>query len=404
MKIINLGFMAAGARNNVYARNLIQQFGKKIKINAVCDIDRGNALEFKKQYCHEDTIIYDDYRKLLKEQKNIDGLLIAPPNYLHEEMAVPALKLGINILLEKPIAHTPESCMNIARAYTESTSHVTVGFVLRYTPFYRTIIDMVRKGKVGLVKVLNADEVVGPVLSSVFFRTWRGKNKYTGSLLLEKCCHDLDLINTILGVNPIRVTAFSSDNHYLPKTNCGPHCSICIIKDSCSFSTVLWEKQIDRGDDNGEYEYVDFLNDKCVYSRDYNLMDRQSQLVEYEGGILVYFNVTLGGPETKRTIDIIGTEGRIVGDFRENRIIYYPVNNKTPEEINIVHERSGHGGGDSVIIRSFIQSIEDPHYAPLASLKDGIKSALLAFLCDKARKNGKVLPVDYIKEIEVIRD
>ena len=404
MKIINLGFMATGARNSVYARNLIQQFGKKIKINAVCDNNSKSALEFKKQYCHKDTVIYDDYRKLIKEHKNIDGLLIAPPNYLHEKMAVPALKLGINILLEKPIAHTPESCINIARAYTESTSHVTIGFVLRYTPFYKTIIDMIRNGKVGLVKVLNADEVVGPVLSSLFFRTWRGKTKDTGGLLLEKCCHDLDLINTILGVDPIRVTAFSSDNHYLPKTNCGPQCPICTIKDSCSFSTVLWEKQIEHGEDNGEYEYVDFTNDKCVYNIDHNLMDRQSQLIEYEGGILVYFNVTLGGPETKRTIDVIGTEGRIVGDFRENRIIYYKVNNETPEEINIDHERSGHGGGDSVITRSFIQSIEDPQYTPMASLKDGIKSALLAFLCDNARQEGKVLPVDYLQEIEAIRD
>ena len=404
MKTINLGFMATGARNRVYARNLIQQFGKKIKINAVCDIDRGSALEFKKQYCHKDTAIYDDYRELLKEQKSIDGLIIASPNYLHEEMAVPALKLGINILLEKPIAHTPESCMQIARAYTESTSHVTIGFVLRYTPFYSTIIDMVRDGKVGSVKVVNADEVVGPVLSSLFFRTWRGKKKYTGGLLLEKCCHDLDLINTMLGVDPIRVTSFSSDNHYLTKTNCGPRCPVCTIKNSCSFSTVLWEEQIERGEDNGEYEYVDFTNDKCVYNVDHNLMDRQSQLIEYTGGILVYFNVTLGGPETRRTIDIVGTEGRIKGDFRENRIKYYQTNDEIPKEINIDHERSGHGGGDSVITRSFIQSIEDPQYVPMASFKDGLKSALLAFLCDKAGKEGKVLPLDYTQEIEAIKD
>jgi len=404
MKTIKLGFIATGARNRVYARNLIQQFGKKIKIGAVCDIDRESALEFKKQYCDKDTIIYDDYKNLLQEQKNIDGLIIAPPNYLHEEMAVPALKQGINILLEKPIAHTPESCMHIAQAYTESTAHVTIGFVLRYTPFYRTIIDMIRDGKVGSVKVVNADEVVGPVLSSLFFRTWRGKKQYTGGLLLEKCCHDLDLINTMLGVDPIRVAAFSSDNHYLPKTNYGPQCKVCIIKDSCSFSTVLWEKQIERGEDNGEYEYVDFKNDKCVYNTDHNLVDRQSQLIEYARGILVHFNVTLGGPETKRTIDIVGTDGRITGEFRENHIVYHQVNNESPEEISIDHERSGHGGGDSVITRSFIQSIEDPQYAPTASFKDGLKSALLAFLCDKARKEGKVLPVDYTHKIEAIRD
>jgi len=404
MKKINLGFIGAGTRNRVYARNLNKQYKNRIHISAVCDINEPTACDFKALYGEEDTRVYTDYRKLLEEGDTIDGFLIAPPNHLHEKIAVPFLQKGKHMLLEKPLAHTHESCMNIAVAYTRSSSRVTMGFVLRYTPFYRAIMGMLKENRIGRVKVLSADEVVGPVLSSLFFRTWRGKREYTGGLLLEKCCHDLDLINEMLGVNPLRVSAFAGINHFGPRQGCGPRCAVCELKDTCAFSTVLWEKTVSPGEDNGEYEYVDFTNDLCVYNDEHNFVDSQSQLIEYEGNILVYFNVTLGGIETRRTIDIIGTEGRIQGDFRENRIVCFTSGVAEPEEIKIEHEGSGHGGGDSVLTRSFMESLDNPHYVPEASFKDGLKSALLAFLCDRARDEERVVPVSYMDELGSIRE
>ena len=77
---------------------------------------------------------------------------------------------------------------------------------------------------------------------------------------------------------------------------------------------------------------------------------------------------------------------------------------ETPEEIQIEHEQSGHGGGDSVITRSFIESLDNPDHVSDAKLKDALKSALLAFLCDEARDRGEALPVTFIGDVEAIRD
>jgi len=74
------------------------------------------------------------------------------------------------------------------------------------------------------------------------------------------------------------------------------------------------------------------------------------------------------------------------------------------EEFKIEHELSGHGGGDSVITRSFIESLDDSDHVSDAKLKDALKSALLAFGCDEARDRGEVLPVTFIKDVEAIRD
>lgn len=404
MKTYHLGFIACGRRNQAYARNLRRQYGDRIHISAVCDTDLQAAEDFRNQFGHPDTTVYSNFRELIKNHQSIDGLLIAPPNHLHEEPAVMAFEYGIDTLLEKPLAHTAESCNRIAEAYHKSTSRVTMGFVLRYTPFYRTIMKMVHEGRVGQVKTLHADEVAGPVLSSVFFRTWRGKKAYTGDLLLEKCCHDLDLINAILRVNPVRVSAFGERDHYLPVPGWGPRCGDCTEKDTCAYSTVLWARTIDEGTENGQIEYVDFSNDRCVYNDDHDVMDRQSQLIEYEGGILASFSVPLGGPQHRRALDITGTQGRIVGDFATNRIVFYAMGAETPDEIQIEHEQSSHGGGDSVITRSFIDSLDSPDHVSDARLKDALKSALLAFLCDEARDRGQVLPVTFTKDVEAIRD
>jgi predicted dehydrogenase len=404
MKKITCAFFAAGARNRIYARNLLNQYGKRVEICALCDIDKGAMYRFKEEFGLKGTKTYLDHRELMKNHPDIDGVFIAPPNHMHEKIAVDAMKKNFAILLEKPIAHTAESCMNIARAYNESSSRVTVGFVLRYTPFYKTVIDLVRNGAVGTVKVIHADEMVGPVLSSVFFRTWRAKEEYTGGLMLEKCCHDIDLINAILGVDPVRVSAFAGNNHYGAREGYGPRCGSCTYKESCAFSTVLWNRLLDPNEDNGENNYVDFDNDLCVYNNERTIQDRQSQIIEYEGNIHVQFDVALGGPETRRTIDITGTEGRIRGDFRESRILLHRAFQEKPEEIHVGHEESGHGGGDSVLVRSFMESIENTHYAPEAGLKDGLKSAMLVFLCDRARDEGKVLPVSYLEELNTIRD
>jgi predicted dehydrogenase len=401
---IKLGFIGLGSRNTVYARNILKQFKDKIEVSAICDVDERKLKAFQGLLGHARAVAYTDFRKLLKEYDTTDGYLIAPPNHLHEELAIPFLQKNKTILLEKPLSHTHDSCMRIADAYNRSSSRVTLGFVLRYTPFYRTVKELVQDGEIGEVKNLNADEVVGPVLSSVFFRTWRGKRKYTGDLLLEKCCHDLDLIGDILKVAPVRVSAFAADNHYTAREGYGPRCRECAYHDTCAFSTILWEKQYTRGEDNGEFEYVDFTDDTCVYNDEHDVVDRQCQLIEFEGKVFVCFNVTLGGPETRRTIDIVGTKGRIVGDFKENSILIHRIGRTSPEEIRIQHEKSGHGGGDSVIVRSFMESITNEQYKPEASFKDGLKSALLAFACDRARDEGCVVSVDYLDKVESLRD
>ena len=76
---------------------------------------------------------------------------------------------------------------------------------------HRKIREIIDSGVIGQVISIQADEFVGPFVSSILFRgSWRRLRKFSGGAMLEKCCHDMDLINWMAGSRPIAVHAFAS--------------------------------------------------------------------------------------------------------------------------------------------------------------------------------------------------
>ena len=70
--------------------------------------------------------VFDDYRELLKI-KDIDAVMIASPDFLHEEQTVAALEAGKAVYLEKPMAITIDGCDRILRTAYETGSKLFVG-------------------------------------------------------------------------------------------------------------------------------------------------------------------------------------------------------------------------------------------------------------------------------------
>jgi predicted dehydrogenase len=74
---------------------------------AVCDIDVAKVEELGKKYS---THIYTNIDDLLMAEKNLDVVAICTPNGLHAEHSVKALKAGIHVLCEKPMALSIKEC------------------------------------------------------------------------------------------------------------------------------------------------------------------------------------------------------------------------------------------------------------------------------------------------------
>ena len=63
------------------------------------------------------------------------------------------MRLGYDVLLEKPVSNVPEHCIAIADEAKRLGRNVVVCHVLRYTPFYHSIKEIIASGKIG--KIMN---------------------------------------------------------------------------------------------------------------------------------------------------------------------------------------------------------------------------------------------------------
>ena len=83
-------------------------------IVALCDVDWAHAAGTFKQFPKAKQ--YKDFRKMLEEEKNIDGVVVATPDHMHAFASMMAIKLGKPVYCEKPLTHSVWEARQIAQA------------------------------------------------------------------------------------------------------------------------------------------------------------------------------------------------------------------------------------------------------------------------------------------------
>ncbi|MEM4780372.1 MAG: Gfo/Idh/MocA family oxidoreductase [Halalkalicoccus sp.] len=99
---------------------------------------------------------YDDYEELYELS---DAIVVTTPNKFHEEYAVSALEAGLDVLLEKPLAHTVESAERIAAAAEAAEGFCMVGFHNRYLPPIEVLTTERDRGRFGDLSHVEANYV-----------------------------------------------------------------------------------------------------------------------------------------------------------------------------------------------------------------------------------------------------
>ncbi len=381
---MKIGFIGCGRRAAVFARELKKVTKGRVEYAALADSNLAFGERFKGIYCEKDTPLYEDYHEMLERHTDLDGVIISSPQDTHEDAALAALKSGAHILLEKPLATTPQACINILEAERRIGKRITLGFVLRYTPFYRKVKELVNMGLCGDILTGNAEEIVNPGVTRSMTSTWRRKQEHAGDMLLEKCCHDLDIITWLMGKLPISVNSYGNLKAFRKKDGAGPRCSSCRIASRCTYYV-----DISRDDP----AYVRTTYDECVYDGGMETCDHQVVSLEYEDGALFNFTVTLGASMSLRTIRLIGTRGMLHGGPISNRIdaaVTMPCSEKcVTNTYDIIGNNGGHYGGDEALCRSFIAAVKGGNGMPVASVEDGLHSSMIAFAAERSRLEGR---------------
>ncbi len=148
--------------------------------------------------------LYDDHRAML-EQAGVDAVVIASPNHTHIDVLRDCLGTDKHLLIEKPLCTTMEDCREVEHLAADHRGVLWVGMEYRYMPPVARLIDEIRGGTVGRLRMLAIREHRFPFLPKV--GDWNRFARNTGGTLVEKCCHFFDLMNFITGAEPVRVYA-----------------------------------------------------------------------------------------------------------------------------------------------------------------------------------------------------
>ncbi|XVE57628.1 hypothetical protein DITRI_Ditri04bG0105400 [Diplodiscus trichospermus] len=137
-----------------------------------------------------------------------DVVVVSSPNMTHYQILIDILNhpKPHHVLVEKPLCTTVADCRKVVNAARKRPDVlVQVGLEYRYMPPVAKLIEIVKGGILGQVKMVAIREHRFPFLVKV--NNWNRFNVNTGGTLVEKCCHFFDLMRLFAGANPVRVMA-----------------------------------------------------------------------------------------------------------------------------------------------------------------------------------------------------
>lgn len=157
---------------------------------------------------------YAGHRSLLGEA-HPDVVHVCTPHSEHAAAVIDALRQGVNVIVEKPVARDPVQAAAVVEAARASTAKIGVCFQNRYNTPVRAAHDLLASGRVG--------RVLGASGSVVWHRTpeyyaaspWRGTwSGGGGGLLMNQAIHTLDLLQWLVG--PVSRVSGSAATSALP--------------------------------------------------------------------------------------------------------------------------------------------------------------------------------------------
>eukprot|EP00698_Gefionella_okellyi_P007749 TRINITY_DN1894_c0_g1_i6.p1 TRINITY_DN1894_c0_g1~~TRINITY_DN1894_c0_g1_i6.p1 ORF type:complete len:253 (-),score=33.03 TRINITY_DN1894_c0_g1_i6:411-1118(-) len=143
---------------------------------------------------------------LSKHGDAVQWVMIGSKNHLHAQQCICAFRAGKHVFCEKPIAVSMEQLEAIHKAHAASGLKFATGFVLRHARLYVEIQRLIASGAIGRVVSIDANEILYPDHGAYIFRNWRRDQGMSGGHLLEKCCHDIDLLNWYLAFTQFLVS------------------------------------------------------------------------------------------------------------------------------------------------------------------------------------------------------
>jgi len=368
---------------------------------------------------------FHTWQDLLAQGRIADTALVCTLDRAHVAPTVAALETGYHVLLEKPMAATLANCVRLVQVAERTGRLLQICHVLRYTPFFSILHDIVASGRLGdVITVEHRENAVYWHMGHSFVRgNWRD-SQVESPMILAKCCHDLDILYWNLG--PCRrLNSFGSLIHFRAENapaGAPERCTDgCPAADDCPWyaprlyleliplmhvarhSPIASERlgsrlalehpalvsaarrlipPLDRLFDYRDWPVSVISEDaspearlraletgpygRCVYRCDNDVVDHQTVNVEFESGASGVMVMHGHSHEESRTMRYDGTRATLRARFAYGMGDVIEIHDHLTGRVEHIHPQaggSGHGGGDAGVMAAFVRAVRDPSAA-----------------------------------------
>jgi predicted dehydrogenase len=405
---------------------------------------------------------YESWEDLLSKPQKARGALICTQDQMHVDPSVAALQKGYDVLLEKPIATSPEGCLQVIDAAAENDRQLHIGHVLRYTHHFQKLHQILRSGILGeVINIDHRENVSFWHMAHSYVRGAWAKQADSSPMILAKCCHDFDLLLWILDRKCKHLSSVGKLVHFHPEnapSGAPARClDGCPASDTCPYYAPfvyldllpLWRDIADTStgmvkfavqtqlrapglvkaasklapflrqmsDYRGWPRSVLALNPtpdailealqdgpygRCVYFCGNDVVDHQVVLMHFEGGISVSLTIHGHSHNEGRSTRIEGTRASLKAVFGLGGS-WIELNEHRSDRSVRYHTtgdvRGAHGGGDVALMTAFVKSLrEGSSQQSLTTARQAVQSHLLAFAAEEARLGEQVVDMEEFTE------
>jgi predicted dehydrogenase len=177
----------------------------ELELSAVCDIDEKKLSEYS---CYK-TVNFEDFLN-----QDLDIVVIATPNYLHATQTIAALKSGMHVICEKPLAIKSEDALQMIEI---ANLHQRVLFCMlqnRFSPIVQWLKQIITEKKLGKIFWAQVNCAWNRDERYYHLNSWKGKLFQDGGVLFTQFSHFTDILIYLFGpLATIGHASFWNFNH-----------------------------------------------------------------------------------------------------------------------------------------------------------------------------------------------
>ncbi len=410
MKQKTIAVLGAGGRGQGFGK-IIKSYSHLAKIVGVAEPRDAYRLPFVELHAIEPSMAFKDWRQFIARPRMCDAVVISTMDREHAECAVACLKLGYDILLEKPMATTLADCRAIEAAQRASGGKIVgVCHSLRYAKNMRTLRDMVAGGAIGRVMTMDHLEPVGLFHQAHSFvrGNWGNEGRST-FMLMAKSCHDIDYISYVIGKPCLSVMSYGHLSYFTranaPAGSTERCTDGCPVEPTCPFSAIKQYVQTNREQwwanfvsaDHSQEAHMEAIKTgpygRCVWKCDNDVVDHQVVAMHFADDITATFTMTAFTRDGQgRQVRVHGTTGDL--ELVNDQLKLHTFATRDTQTINFGVESGGHGGGDDRIVHEWLTALHTRDDSKVvANAQESLKSHTIVFAAEESRKQGRVVKI-----------